>query len=352
VIPGRVRGGTWPLLANVAAFVLLAVGTQMLARQSSSPWDPSAWSKPWSGDVILVFSTLLFLGMAFVMPLHSGVLNLGIYAQFLAGFVVAAAISGSPVINPALRATLALLAGAGAGALVGALILWLKWRFAVHEVLSGLLLGGALAPAARAAVQAPAASPALIPQVINIPTAPAWIPGIGLGHHAALVGGILVLALGVLVALSFAHVLRASSPGFDLRIVGSNPLAAVAAGVDVDRVQLWMLGAGGACAGVIGALQLWTYPSVALERWPLPLAFAGITVVAFGLGSVRGMLIASVLFAVWLNAPGTLVTLGNPGWGSAVALLLVIPALWALPRLLPDQGAPRALWRTRHRETF
>jgi len=42
----------------------------------------------------------------------------------------------------------------------------------------------------------------------------------------------------VLVTLSFAHVLRASSPGFDLRIVGSNPLAAVAAGVDVDRVQL------------------------------------------------------------------------------------------------------------------
>jgi len=32
----------------------------------------------WSGDVILVFCTLLFLGMAFTMPLHAGVLNLGI----------------------------------------------------------------------------------------------------------------------------------------------------------------------------------------------------------------------------------------------------------------------------------
>ena len=352
MIPGRLRGGYGPLLANLAAFILLAVGTQVLARQSSFPWDPSAWSKPWSGDVILVFSTLLLLGMGFTMPLHAGVLNLGIYAQFLAGFTLAAAITRSPSIDPGVRATLALLAGAGAGALVGVLILWLKWRFAVHEVLSGLLLGGALAPAARAMVEAPASSPALTPLVTSIPAAPVWIPGIGLGHHAALVGGILVLALGVLVTLSFAHVLRASSPGFDLRIVGSNPLAAVAAGVDVDRVQLGMLAVGGACAGLIGALQLWTYPSVALERWPLPLAFSGITIAAFGMGSVRGILAASALFAIWLNAPGTLVLLGSPGWGTVVSLLLVVPALWALPRLLPDQGSPRALWRTRHRETF
>ncbi len=352
MIPGRIRSGWLPLAANLLAFLVLAVGTQFLARQSA-PWDPSAWSTPWSGDVILVFATLLFLGMAFTMPFHAGVVNLAIYAQFLAGFAVAAAIARYSSLDPAGRAALALLAGAGAGALVGSLVLWLKWKFAVHEIVSGLLLGGALAPAALAAVQAPSTVPALAPLVvIHLPAPPVWIPGLGLGHHVALVGGILVLALGLLVALSFAHVLRASSAGFDLRIVGSNPLAAVAAGVNVDRVQLWMLVAGGACAGLAGALQLWTYPSVAMERWPLPLGFAGITIALYGMGSVRGVLAASLLFAIWLNAPGTLVPLGNPGWGSAVLALLVVPALWTLPRLLPDQGAPRALWRTRHRETY
>ena len=351
MIPGRIRGGWAPLAANVAAFLLLAAGTHILARQSA-PWDPSAWSAPWSGDVILVFATLLFLGMAFTMPLQSGVVNLGIYAQFLAGFAIAAAIARSPSIDPGARAALALLAGAVAGALVGAVLLWLKWRFAVHEVLSGLLLGVALAPVALASVRAPSPAPALAPDVINFPAAASWVPGIGLGHHGALLGGILVLSLGVLVALSFAHVLRASSRGFDLRIVGSNPLAAVAAGVNVERVQLWMLAAGGGCAGLAGALQLWTHPSVAMERWPLPLAFAGVTIALYGLGSVRGALVASVLFAIWLNVPGTLVSLENPGWGSGIALLLVIPALWTLPRLLPDQGAPRALWRTRHRDSY
>ncbi len=352
MIPGRIRSGWGPLAANVLAFLVLAAGTQFLARQSA-PWDPSAWSAPWSGDLVLVCATLLFLGMAFTMPFHAGVMNLAMYAQFLAGFAIAAAIARFSSIDPSVRAAVALLAGAGAGALVGALVLWLKWRFALHEIVSGLLLGGALAPIALAAVQAPATAQALAPlMVIHPPLPPPWIPGLALGHHIALAGGILVLALGLLVALSFAHVLRASSAGFDLRIVGSNPLAAVAAGVNVDRVQLWMLAAGGACAGLAGALQLWTHPSVAMERWPLPLGLAGITIALYGMGSVRGVLIASLLFAVWLNAPGTLVSLGTPGWGSAVLALLVLPALWTLPRLLPDQGVPRALWRTRHRETY
>jgi len=350
VIPGRVRGGWGAVAANAAAFLLLALGTQILARQAS-PWDPSAWAAPWTGDVILVLATLLFVGLAFTMPLHAGVVNLGIFAQFLAGFSVAALVARDASIDPAVRAGLALLAGAGAGALTGALILWLKWRFAVHEILSGLLLGGALAPWARAVSQAPSSLPALTFEAGAFQGAPPFAPGLGLGHPMTLAGGILLLAFGVLVAVVFAHVLRASALGFDLRIVGSNPLAAVAAGVNVDQVQLALLTAGGACAGLSGALQLWTHPSVALERWPFPLAFAGITVAVYGLGSVRGILAASILFAIWLNVPGTVVSLGDPRWGAAVAALLLLPAVWILPRLLPDQGAPRALWRTRHRET-
>src|SRR5207245_9914396 len=121
------------------------------------------------GAVILVLATLLFLGLAFTMPLHAGVLNLGIFAQFLAGFSVGALVARSASIDPGARAVLALLAGAGAGALVGAVILWLKWRFAVHEILSGLLLGGAFAPLAQGA--------------------PPFPPGPGVGHHGKLARG-------------------------------------------------------------------------------------------------------------------------------------------------------------------
>jgi simple sugar transport system permease protein len=322
----------------------------MIARQAA-PWDPAAWAAPGSGDVILTLATLLYLGLAFLLPLHSGVLNLGLYAQFLAGFAVAALVSRLGGIDPSARAGVAALAGTGAGALVGAIIVALKWRFAIHEVLSGILLGGALAPAARALPLTHAVLPALTLEAASLPGAPPWAPGLGLPGSMIVAGGLVALAVGALIALSFAHALRASAAGFDLRIVGSNPLAAVAAGVDVERAQLLVLLCGGACAGLAGALQIWSHSSAALERWPLPLAFAGLAVAIYGMGTVRGLLLASLLFTAWLSAPGTPVFLARPGWSAAVAGLLLLPALWALPRPSPDQGAPRALWRTRHRET-
>jgi len=327
VIPGRVRAGWGPLLGNVAVFLLLAAGSQLLAPQPVS-WDPTTWSWSWS-EGILVLVNLLFLGLAFLVPLHSGVLNLGLYAEFLAGLSVASVIGGISSIDPPVRALLGVLAGAGAGALVGSLLIWLKWRFAVHEVLSGLLLGGALLPLAR---EMPA-------------------PVLGVGPQSVLAWGIILLMLGVFLSLVFAHFLRASALGMDLRIVGQNPLAAVAAGVNVDAVQLWTLAMGGACAGLVGALGLTTQASTVLY-WPLPLAFAGITIAVFGLGSVRGLFLSSILFALWLHEPGTAGVLADPGLSTLIAAVLVIPVLWTLPRLHPDQGAPRAVWRTRHRETY
>jgi simple sugar transport system permease protein len=229
---------------------------------------------------------------------------------------------------------------------------WLKQRYAVHEVMSGLLLSGTLIPLARAVAVAPSTPPALTFE-LSILTAPLrWAPGLGLPRHFVLAWGILILSLALALAAMLAHMLRASVRGFELRTVGSNPLAAFAAGVNVERVQMAMLMIGGACAGFAGALQLWTQPAVALERWPLPLALAGVSIVFFGLGSVRGIVASALLFAGWLNAPGTLAVLGIPVWGVTIAVLLILPTLWVLPRLLPDQGAPRSIWRTRHRDTF
>jgi ABC-type uncharacterized transport system permease subunit len=135
-------------------------------------------------------------------------------------------------------------------------------------------------------------------------------------------------------------------------VLGTNPLAAIAAGVNVDRTHLLTMIVGGACGGMCGSLQLWSQPAVALERWPLPLAFASLTMVCYALGSLRGLIIVAAMLTAWLTAPGTLAVLQVPAWGAAVAFLLVAPVLWILPRRAPDQGAPRAAWRTRHRDPF
>ncbi len=350
-VPGRCRAGRREIFANAVALLVLIVGSQVLSR-GSLPWSPAAWATPWSGDIVLVTAGLLFLGLGFLTPLHAGMVNFALYAQFLAGFALATAVTGATAIDPAARAGLALLAGAAAGALAGVLVVWLRRRYAVHEILSGLLLAGALLPLARATAVAPSAPPALTLQ-LSLLTDPLHLgPALALPRRLVLAWGILLLSLVLAVAVLLAHFLRSSARGLELRVLGANPLAAIAAGVDVDRMQFLTMAVGGACGGLCGALQLWTQSAVALERWPLPLALAGLTLVCYSLGSLRGLVVVAAIFTAWLTAPGTMAVLSVPGFAALVALLLVLPALWILPRPAPDQGAPRSAWRTRHREPF
>ena len=347
MIPGRCRGGPWVLAGNAALLVALFTGTYLVAMSVGT--RAAAWS-PWSGDIILVAAGLLFLGLGFLLPLHAGLINLGIHGQFLVGIVAGSLVTRNEALEPWAQACLALLAGAVAGAGAGVVIAWLKRKLAIHEILSGLLLAGALVPIARVFSSAPGAPPDLTIPLGPLANTIPWTPGLELPPSFVLAWGILLLSTGLALGFASSHFLRASVRGFHLRAVGSNPMAAVAAGVDVDAMQTLMAGLGGACAGLVGALQLWSDPAVALERWPVPLGFAGITVALVGAGYLRGAIAAALVLAVWLNTPGVAAAMEHPGWAAAVAFLLVLPVLWNVPRLMPEQGAPRAVWRTRHRE--
>lgn len=349
--PGRCRDGRIQLFVNLLVVLVLFAGTHAVAI-GSLDLNPSSWAAPWTGDVVLVAAGLLFLGLGFLLPLHAGLVNLAIHAEFLAGFSVGALIVRSGVFEPVAQAGLGLLAGGAAGALAGLLVTWLKQRFAVHEILSGLLLSAASVPIARFLAVDRVTPPAMTIELSALVEPVAWASPLRLPPTLVLAWGILLLSLAIALAVLFAHFLRASVGGFKLRASGSNPLAAVATGMDVDRVQLAMMAAGGACAGITGALQLWTSPAVALERWPFPLGFAGLSVAFLGLGHMRGAIAAAVLLAAWLNTPYASKVLSEPGYGAAVAALLVLPSLWVLQRLVPEHGAPRSLWRTRHRESL
>lgn len=360
MIPGRLRGGPWVIGANVLLLVLLfaearlvpiggAAGT-MGGAAGMAPGSGLSLSGIWSSDIVLVATGLLFLGLGFLLPLHAGLLNLAIHGEFLAGFVVGSLLSRNTALVPSAQAGLGLLAGALAGGVAGLVVAWLKRKFAIHEILSGLLLGAAMIPVAHAFGSTPTAPPSLTIPLGSLAERIPWAPSLHLHPNFILAWGILLLVLGIVFAFLISHILRASVRGFDLRAVGANPLAAVAAGVDVDGVQTTVMAIGGACAGLTGALQLWTNPALALARWPFPIGFAGLTVALVGGGYLRGAVVSAALLAVWLGLPGIRTALEDPAWAAVSALLLVLPILWILPRQEPDQGAPRAIWRTRHRE--
>lgn len=348
IVPGRCRGGKIQILANGLVVLALFAGTHALAL-GGVDLNPGAWAAPWSGDLILVSAGLLFLGLAFLLPLHGGLLNLGIHGQFLVGFAVGASIAGGD-LDPASQAALSLAVGALAGAAAGLLMAWLKQRFAIHEILSGLLLSAGAMPLGRAMAVDRVTPPSLTIELGKLTEPLHFGSGLALPPSFVLTWGILLLSGALVLGILFAHSLRNAVAGFAVRATGANPLAAVATGVDVERVQMILLAVGGACAGLTGALQLWTQPAIALERWPFPLGYAGMVVAFLGVGSVRGALLSALVLAAWLHTPGAAAVLQNPGWGAVIAAVLLMPALWVLPRIQPEQGAPRSIWRTRHRE--
>ena len=349
MIPGRCRAGKREILANGLVLLALIAGTHA-AGVKALDLDPSRWTAPWTGDVVLVGAGLLFLGIAFLAPLHGGMINLGVHAEFLAGYSVGAVIVRGGIFGPGMQAGLGLVAGAAAGALVGLGLAALRHRFAVHEILGGLMATALLVPIAHALSVDRIAPPALAIDLPALTQPLRWAPGLGLAPGFVLTWGILLLTLSLVAAVLFAHFLRATVSGFEVRASGANPLAAAAIGTDVAGIQRAMMALGGACAGLTGALQLWTSPAVALERWPFPLGFAGIAVAFLGLASLRGAVVVAFVLAAWLNTPYVAEVLGAPGYGAAAAALLLLPALWILPRTFPDFGAPRAIWRTRQRE--
>lgn len=348
MIAGRLNTGKGVVLANAVILLALVAGTHALAV-GVLDWNPARWMAAWSGDVVLVAAGLLFLTLAVLMPLHGGLTNLGVHAQFLAGYSVGALIVREAVLGPAAEAGLSLIAGTIAGSAVGVAIAGLRRRFAVHEILSGIAFAALLTPVARAVSIDRVAPPAL---AIDLPALTEPIRSatdLELAPTVVLGWGILLLTLSLALAIMFAHFLRSSVSGFEVRASGANPLAATAVGTDVGGLQRSMMAMGGACAGLTGALQLWTTPAIALERWPFPLGFAGVTIALLGLGSMRGAVFVALVLAAWLNTAYAGDVLGVPAYGAAAAALLLLPALWVLPRPSPD-GAPRSIWRTRHRD--
>src|SRR5258706_13941400 len=100
----------------------------------------------------------------------------------------------------------------------------LRRKFAVHEILSGLLLGSVFVPIARAISVERVTPPALSIDLPALTQPLRWVPGVGLAPNVVLGWGILLLTFSLVAAVMFANFLRTSVSGFEVRATGSNPL--------------------------------------------------------------------------------------------------------------------------------
>jgi len=242
------------LAAVVVLTILLTVTGYPPGPALSSLWRGSFGTSYSLTSATLVRATPLILaGLAVTLAFRAGVLNIGAEGQLLAGAAATAAfgVAFGTHLGLWIGLPLALALGAIAGAAWAGIAAWLRQRFGVLEVISTIMLNFLAAFGVSYLVRGPLQEPTHI-----YPQSSTLAPAMRLPHLAGsrLHAGFL---LAVVAALAIAWILRATAPGFRLRVVGANPAAAALAGrIAVARTTTAAFLASGALAGLAGAVQV------------------------------------------------------------------------------------------------
>ena len=242
------------VLAVAMLAVLLAASGYPVGEALSALWRGAfgSWSVITSGTLVRA-TPLLFAGLAVAIAFRAGILNIGAEGQLLMGACAATAVSVS--LSPSMGAAglmLSLVAGIVAGGTWAAIPAVLRLRFGVLEVISTIMLNVVALNITGLLVRGPLQEPtrtfpqsSLIARALRLPH---LITGSRL--HA----GVL---LALITALGLAWFLRATAPGYRLRMTGANPAAAASAGrIDVGRVTFAAFIISGALAGLGGAVEV------------------------------------------------------------------------------------------------
>lgn len=221
---------------------------------------------------------LMLTALAVALPARAGLTVIGGEGALVLGALGCAGLPYLAGLPSDVSGSLLVLA---AGALLGALWVALagalrQWR-GVNETISSLLLGYIAIALFKHVVEGPMRDPASL----NKPSTRPLDEGLRIGAIApdSLLGDVhWGLVIGVLLCLAAGLWLTFTSSGFALRVVGGNARAARLVGLPVNRLVVAACAAGGACAGLAGALEVAAVHTAANASVIAGLGYTGILV--------------------------------------------------------------------------
>ncbi len=248
---------------------------------------------PFTESLVLT-TPYIFTGLAVAVGFRCGLFNIGAEGQFFMGALGAAfvgySISGLPWY---IHMPLALLGGALAGAIWGAIPGYLKAKFGAHEVvntimmnwiafrLSDWLLSGPMKSIGFRPVTPSVNVTAEIPRFFPEPLRFNW------GFPLALVFALLVYWF-----------LFKTTLGFEIRAVGANPDAAKYAGMSVLRNFVLVMTLSGGLAGLAGAVQVLGVDHWVGQGFSAGYGFDSIALALLGKSHPLGVVLAALLFGI------------------------------------------------------
>jgi general nucleoside transport system permease protein len=274
-------------------------------------------------DTIERAAPLMLTGLATVLALRVGFINLGAEGQMIAGAAVALVISAGVLPAPPLAIVpIAIVAGFCAGAILAALVAELKLRLRADDAIVTVLLNVLMLFALQLAAGGTLLS---FPELGSSQTLPIanMVDLTGLGHALRAYAEPLIAILAC--ALAFA-LMNFTIYGLDMRATGGNPVAARFAGVPVEFMTRVVALVSGALAGLAGAGEVVAAAGGSKPALVLGFGYAGIVVAYLAalepLGVVPAALLVSAVFG-GIEAATRSIGLPSALSGDACALLLI-----------------------------
>ena len=262
---------------------------------------------------------LVLTGLAVALPAQAGRVVIGNEGALVLGGLAAAAIgnvlaqsgAGPALVWPAMA-----LFGAAAGGVWIGIVGWLREKREVNETISSLLMSFIAIALFNQCVETVLRDPASLnkpstkplPEALMLPTLP------GIDVHWG-------LALGIVVALVAWGVMKLTPLGLSLRVAGGNPRTALGVGLPVAWLTVGACAAGGACAGLAGAVEVAAVHGAANASLIAGYGYSGILIAFAARFSPAGVVPVAILVG-GIAASGSLLQrrLGLPD--AAVTVLL------------------------------
>jgi simple sugar transport system permease protein len=120
-----------------------------------------------------------------------------------------------------------------------------------------------------------------------------------------------VLIIAIIVGITYHLFINRTRIGFDFRASGFNPLAARAGGIPPKRMIMYAMLLSGACAGLVGMVEILSERFKYDQSFIQGLGFNGIAVALLGRNNPAGIAIGALLFGFLNTSSGILQITGN-----------------------------------------
>jgi simple sugar transport system permease protein len=238
-------------LALAATLLLLVIVDAPPGDALFQLWDGSLGRASKISDTLIAWVPLVLASAGLIVTFQAGMWNIGVEGQIVMGAIGSAWVVRE-VSGPApLVITLAFIAGATAGVLWALIPGYLRTRFGVHEIFSGVALVFVASAIALYLIVGPWSREGIASTSgTDLFEERYWLPTAGADSFSWLA---ILLAVLAVVAVSIA--MRGTRYGLRLKAVGNNPQSAFLMGIPTSAYLLSAFAVCGALAGLAGTVQ-------------------------------------------------------------------------------------------------